>query len=185
MSFASFEGETRISDLVERLYAVPDGSPAALRRSIEKTLREANPQLANLRKVPTGTPILVPEVAGVERTAAATGATLPLANLIGSLTKSLKTAQQAVDESLQQDKAARDRIVELLKSRELRDQAKTDPDLQTQLTRLTRIADDRLQESKARAERRSRTLAALNKDLEEFERNPGAAFALSPPSGSQ
>jgi hypothetical protein len=182
MSFASFEGETRISDLVGRFYTVPEGSPAALRRSVEKALREANPQLTNLRRVPVGTPILVPEVPGVERTGVA-AATPPLGKIVGDLTKSLKTAQQSVDESLRRDKAARDQTIELLKARELRDQAKADPDLQEQLSRLTEIADDRLTQSKARAERRLRTLAALGKDLEEFERNPGAAFAATESGG--
>jgi hypothetical protein len=184
MPFASFEGEARISQLVDRLFTVPAGSPPALRRSVEKALREANPQLTDLQNVPAGAPILVPEVPGVQL-APAVAAPSPAAALVVGLAGTVTAAQRSLTEGLRRDAAERDRIVDLLKLPELREQAQEDPALREQIERVAAAADDRLAARQAQAERRERTLAALNADLEELARNPGALPSALTPGAPQ
>jgi hypothetical protein len=183
MRFAAFDGETRISDLVDRLFVVPEGSPPALRKSVEKALREANPQLGNLRQVPTGAPILVPEVPGVAPSGDVAPVTAHLGDLLGSLATPVAAAKASIDASLRLAAERHDQIIDLLRSRELRDQAQEDAELRERLDQLATVANDRLGERKALAERRARTMAALDKDLEALARDPGALpSALTPGS---
>src|SRR5437016_2248130 len=83
MYVATLQGERTMADLINRLYLVPQGSQFSrllhlkpreaedLARRAETALRQANPALADLDKLPPGTVIVVPDVEGLQRTAAA------------------------------------------------------------------------------------------------------------------
>ena len=91
MRFASFEGQSSVSELVDRIFDVPARRASPLRKAAEQALRDANPQLANLRKVPAGTPILVPEVPGVPVIGEDRPPATPWDDLLKDLTKTLAT----------------------------------------------------------------------------------------------
>ena len=179
MRFASFEGQPTVSELVDRLFDVPSRRASPLRKAAEQALRDANPQLAHLRKVPAGTPILVPEVPGVPVIREDRPPATPWEDLIKDLPKSLVTAHESVETSLRREQEAFERTTALLGSRELRAAAGEDATLQEQIEQVAAAATTRLEERKARAEAQTEGLAALAKDLEEF--NGGNFGRIAPP----
>jgi hypothetical protein len=95
MRFVIFKGEKSVNDLAARIFRIQgDGSQAATRQAAD-ALVKANPQLADLSKVPVGSVITVPDNAPAispDEQAVASGA-------VRSLTA--KTVQSAFD-ALQQ-----------------------------------------------------------------------------------
>lgn len=117
MRFESFEGQSSVSELVDKIFDLPGQRPSPLRKAAEQALRDANPQLANLRKVPAGTPILVPEVPGVPVIGADRPSVTPWDDLLADLTKTLATTRDSVETSLQREEEAYERTTALLASR--------------------------------------------------------------------
>ena len=168
MCFASFEGQPSVSELVDRIFDVPSQRASPLRKAAEQALRDANPQLAKLRKVPAGTPILVPEVPGVPVIGEDRPSATPWDDLLKDLTKTLATTKDAVESSLRREEEAYERTTALLASREVRAAGRQDAELQAQIEEIAAAAKARLEESKTRAAEQIQGLAALTEDLEEF-----------------
>ena len=168
MRFASFEGQPSVSELVDRIFDVPERRASPLRKAAEQALRDANPQLANLRKVPAGTPILVPEVPGVPVIGEDRPPATPWDDLLKDLTKTLATTRDSVESSLRREEEAYERTTALLASREVRAAGRQDAELQAQIEEIAAAAKTRLEESKTRAAEQIQGLAALTEDLEEF-----------------
>jgi hypothetical protein len=168
MRFASFEGQPSVSELVDKLFDVPSRRASPQRKAAEQALRDANPQLANLRKVPAGTPILVPEVPGVPVTGENRPPATPWDDLLKDLTKTLATTKDSVESSLRREEEAYERTTALLASREVRAAGREDAELQAQIEEIAAAAKTRLEESKTRAEAQIQGFAALTEDLEEL-----------------
>ncbi len=168
MRFAAFEGESRFSELVDRLFDLPTKRASPLRKAAEQALRDANPQLADLRTLPRGTPILVPDVPGVPPTRETSSAATPWDDLVRGLAKTLEVAQESIETSLRQDTEEHERTNVVLKSREVREHARQDEALNEQIARIATSTGERLEASRIRFEQRTRGLAALKKDLDDF-----------------
>jgi ElaB/YqjD/DUF883 family membrane-anchored ribosome-binding protein len=168
MRFASFEGQPSVSELVDRIFDVPARRTSPLRKAAEQALRDANPQLANLRKVPAGTPILVPEVPGVPVIGEDRPPATPWDDLLKDLTKTLATTRDSVESSLRREEEAFEQTTALLASREVRAAGRQDAELQAQIEEIAAAAKTRLEESKTRVEEQIQGLAALTEDLEEL-----------------
>jgi hypothetical protein len=63
MQIARLAKEKSVADLVTKVYGLKPGDSRAT--VAEKTLLAANPQLNNIEKLPAGTPVVVPVIAGV------------------------------------------------------------------------------------------------------------------------
>lgn len=167
MRLTNIESESRVADLLDRLYDLRDASEAT-KRQVREALFEANPQLEHdLRRVPRGTVILVPDVPGITPVAE-TRPGPAVSGLTDALRATLEQAGQELDASATAEVDEAKRTLEVLKSRELRKAIARSPELQE---RLPVIAE----EAKARAERaesarsvQSEALAALQEDLEAF-----------------
>ena len=168
MRFTSVEGQPLVSELVDKLFDVPARRASPLRKAAEQALRDANPQLANLRKVPAGTPILVPEVPGIPAIREDRPPATPWDDLVKDLTTTLSTAHESVESSLRREEEAYEQTTALLGSRELRAAAREDAKLQAQIEEISAAAKTRLEESKTRAAEQIQGLAALAEDLKEF-----------------
>src|SRR5438270_11487070 len=101
MRVAVFTGERDLSELVARLFDVRRAA-ASVARQAEQALREANPHLdlRNLRRLPEGTPILVPDVPGARPTREAQPLATPLTDLADATARSVKVVRATLDESL-------------------------------------------------------------------------------------
>jgi hypothetical protein len=63
MQIARLAKEKSVADLVTKVYGLKPGDTRAA--AAEKALLAANPQLNNIEKLPAGTPVVVPVIAGV------------------------------------------------------------------------------------------------------------------------
>src|SRR5204863_4867553 len=63
MRIDTVQGEQTVDALAARLFA---GVPDALQPALKKSLIELNPHLADIVKLPPGTPVFVPETGSVE-----------------------------------------------------------------------------------------------------------------------
>jgi hypothetical protein len=124
MRVATFQGEADVTALVARLYQVPQSgklsrlltlSTAETKALVNKAataLRQANPALADLRRLPHGALLVVPAVEGLQQTASVQPATLARRNILKAMAQTVAGAQTALRAALQnrlnQAKAARD-----------------------------------------------------------------------------
>src|SRR5215213_1996584 len=80
MRIHSTRGETNLTDLARLLFKLPGPREAALTREAVAALRRANPHLRPDAAIPEGTPVLVPDVEGLEPAAASRGVGSDLAD---------------------------------------------------------------------------------------------------------
>jgi hypothetical protein len=69
MQFARLQSEKSVGEIVARVYGLKPGDSRAV--AAGKALLAADPQLNNLTNLPEGTPVVVPEVAGLNATSSA------------------------------------------------------------------------------------------------------------------
>ncbi len=168
MRFTTIDGQPLFSELVDQLFDVPARRASPLRKAAEQALRDANPQLANVRKVPRGTPILVPDVPGVAPIPEDRPAPAPWDDLAKDLARALASAEVLLASSVKRQEEEHKQTTTLLAAREVRAAAREDPELQKQIDEIAAAARTRLEESKARAAEQAQGLAALAEDLKAF-----------------
>jgi hypothetical protein len=93
MQIARLQGEKSVAEIVTRVYGLKADDPRAA--AAGKALAAANPHLSgNLARLPAGTPVIVPAVAGLNANSAAV-VDPKQAAWIGILDKLIESAQQA------------------------------------------------------------------------------------------
>jgi hypothetical protein len=95
MQIARTQNEKSVAEIVAKVYDLkPDDARAA---AAGKALLAANPQLNDIAKLPAGTPVVVPEIAGISAKSSATvdprGAVW--LNVLGKLVDSAQQASNA------------------------------------------------------------------------------------------
>ncbi len=162
MSFAIFKGETDIKDLVNRLFRLPDGTA----QQAGDALLQANPQLKDMSKVPTGSVIVVPGNAPALRpTEAAPAAAVRQLSLTQQAQQALYDLDQrlaAIDARATQAASA---FVALTHSDQLPTLLPKSFDLKEQLPLLATAAGSLTNELKLLALSRTQTIAALREKL--------------------
>ena len=160
MKFAVSKGETNLADLTSRLFDIKGQGAAATAKRSEAALLAANPQLADLSRVPAGTLIVIPELPDIPpvRTAQAAGIG---AELGAQLTAALKELSEAIARSAASDDQAAATTNELLKNRELKDFAARSPGFGEQLAKITEAAKGQVKETKAATAAAKEALAEL------------------------
>src|SRR3954453_5551513 len=103
--FATTSAERTISSLVHKLYDVRDKESL---QKAEKALTDANPALSDIRNLAPGTPVEVPDVRGVEFTAAS-GSLSDVARTtaLHNLRESLPDLRQSLHSALNEQVTAR------------------------------------------------------------------------------
>jgi ABC-type Fe3+-hydroxamate transport system substrate-binding protein len=163
MSFAIFKGETDIKDLVNRLFRLPDGNTA---QQAADALMQANPQLKDMSKVPSGSVIVVPGNAPPLRpTEAAPAAAVRQLSLTQQAQQALYDLDQrlaAIDARATQAASA---VVALTHSDQFPTLIPKSFDLKEQLPLLATAAGSLTNELKLQALSRTQTIAALREKL--------------------
>jgi hypothetical protein len=163
MSFAIFKGETDIKDLVNRLFRLPDGNTA---QQAADALMQANPQLKDMSKVPSGSVIVVPGNAPPLRpTEAAPAAAVRQLSLTQQAQQALYDLDQrlaAIDARATQAASA---FVALTHSDQFPTLIPKSFDLKEQLPLLATAAGSLTNELKLQALSRTQTIAALREKL--------------------
>jgi phage tail protein X len=116
MQIARSQNEKSVGDIVARVYGIKPDDPRAA--AAQKALLAANPHLQDPAKLPAGTPLVVPDIAGLQTSAAASDPQQAL--WTGLLDRLFDSAQQgalaqATGQPTSTDKSARPRSQALTK----------------------------------------------------------------------
>jgi hypothetical protein len=159
-----FKGEGSVSDLVERLFKFEGDAREGRAKAAESALLEANPQLRDLKNLPAGTFILVPEVEDAEFARESKPfAAEELTKHLGRAVKGLRIAFDA--ETARQADSARETL-DLLKAKEVKAAAKKDPNVKKRVAEISEEAKARLKGVKETEKTRDKVFKQMNQHLE-------------------
>jgi hypothetical protein len=161
MAFVVFQGERKLADVVSHAYG---DLKVADRRRAEAALVRANPHLAELADVATGSLIVVPPVPGIEA-AAQTDVATPAADAVAGAGEAFDQLERRLLDAAKAEGERLTALQALLKSRgvvELLDRA---PQARPYVERVTKAARTRSEE----LERRQQALARLDAAAEELK----------------
>jgi phage tail protein X len=163
MKFVTIKSETTVADLTREVFEIKGAKAAATSRSAQAALREANPHIADLKKVPPGTLVVVPDVPGIK-----TAPGQSLGDVGAEMIRQLKSALTAAKDVIEKSAAAQlrdaDATASLVKNRELVALAKQRPDLKE---RLSEIGD----RAKVQAKQVANDKKAQTQALGQLEKN--------------
>lgn len=168
MRFATLQGEQNLADVVGRLFQIKGRRAKTLAKEAEVALLRANPHLHDLKKVPEGTLIIVPEVAGLKLAEEIRPVEAAAGEMVQEVSRELGTIRAALEAAATRHTAEANNTLQLLKSRELRALARRVPAVQERLPKITTEANARLEEAKALKIFQEQTLAQLDKDLKDL-----------------
>lgn len=164
MKFVTIKTETNLADLTRDVFEIKGAKAAGAAKNAQAALREANPHIADLKKVPSGTLVVVPDVPGIK--------TAPLQSLGGvnvemikELKNALTAAKDVIEKSATAQLADAEASASLARNRDLMALAKQSPDLKQHLLQIAErskilakeVADDKNAQMQA--------LTQLEKDL--------------------
>jgi len=176
MSFAILKGETNIKDLVNRLFLLPDKTAKTAKQAADALL-QANPQLKDMSKVPSGSMIVVPSNAPPLNPSEAAPA--PARRQL-SLTQQAQQALYGLDQRLTAIDAraaqAASGFSALTQSDQLPTLIQKSSDLKEQLPLVATAAQSLTNTLKVQAQSRTQTIAALRAKLQA----PSAAVDSTP-----
>jgi phage tail protein X len=164
MKFVTIKTETSLADLTRDVFEIKGTKAASAAKTAQAALREANPHVADLKKVPSGTLVVVPDVPGI-KTAPAQSIEGVSVGMMRQLKSALAAAKAVVEKSTAAQAEDAEASASLAKNRDLVALAKQTPELKQRLsqvvdrakTQAKQIADDK----KAQIE----GLTQLEKDL--------------------
>jgi hypothetical protein len=154
MRLATYQGESDLKTLVKRLFRSRGPEPEAFEKEAEAALLRANPQLRDLKELPKGVAIMVPEVRGIKPTAEV--------RMPGDWADKLLA-------EVRQEEAA-NQTLELLKSKEMKELAKSSPAWQERFRKIADAARARIKKAQAEKESQEKLVAQMEKDLDEVSK---------------
>lgn len=168
MAYVMLKGEKDISDVVGRAYG--DLKAADARRA-EAALLRANPQLAKLRELGSGTIIVVPAVPGL-KPKATDRTELPTREALREVAEAFDAYRKRLDANQDDERTATAKLASLLKFKDLKALLRETPESKEFVDRVATAVKARIAEQEERAE----FLKALTKaraDLDELARKLG------------
>jgi hypothetical protein len=164
MKFVTIKSETSLADLSREVFEIKGAKAAAAAKRAQAALREANPHLADVNKVPAGTLVIVPDVPGTKEAPAQSVGDVS-AEMITRLRSALAAAKKMIEESAESQLQDAEATLSLAKDAELGRLAKQTPELKE---RMSRMIEQAKTQSKQVAEDKKTQLEAvkqLEKDL--------------------
>jgi hypothetical protein len=164
MKFITTKTETSLAELAHQAFDLKSSKSAIKLKQAEAALRQANPQLGDLAKLPAGTLVIVPDVAGVH-TVPLPSLTGPSADVIAQLELVLAGAKNVLRQAASSQAQESDTSSSLAKNRALVKIVEKIPSLRS---RLPEVADAAKAETKQMADDEAahlKGLVQLNKDL--------------------
>jgi hypothetical protein len=166
MSFAIFKGETKMKDLLTRLFRMPDSSTKTMKQTTDALL-QANPQLKDLSKVAVGSviniPFTAPPLNPSEEAPASVSRQVAITRPAQQSLYILNLKLADIDARAAEGATA---FLSLAQSRQMQALAQNSAELKAQLPALIASAQAMVRAVEAQRERRSATIANLQKDLQ-------------------
>jgi hypothetical protein len=166
MRFAIFKGETSIKELVLRLFNVKGTATADVTKQAADSLVKANPQLADLGKVPFGSKIVVPDTSlpvnpDEVRTPVAVGTNLRTTEIAANL----ENVKAALPNAVSATVAKANAMLALVNRPEVQAAAASDPELAAVLNTISQKANASIQNAQTQQKRLQEALAQLQSEL--------------------
>jgi hypothetical protein len=164
MKFVTIKTETSLADLSREVFDIKGPKAAKASKNAQTALREANPHIADLKKLPAGMLVVVPDVPGMKAVPAQSLGAMST-ELMGNLKKVLAAAKAVIDKSADTQVQTAEASASLIKDRQLVALAKQTPELKE---RLSQIADQAKNQTKQVANDKKtqmQALAQLEKEL--------------------
>ena len=164
MKFVTIKNETSLADLTREVFEIKGAKAATAARSAHAALREANPHIVDLKKLPAGTLIVVPDLPGTKAAPAQSpGQVSP--ELVRYLKQVLAGAKAMVEKSASAQSEDAETSVSLAKDRELVALARKTPELKDRLSQIVEHAKTQSRQVAEDKKVQIRALAQLEKDL--------------------
>jgi hypothetical protein len=170
MRLATYQGESDLKTLVKRLFRSRGPEPEAFEKEAEAALLRANPQLRDLKELPKGVAIMVPEVRGIKPTAEVRMPGDWADKLLAEVRQAVAGLGPALKESAARQEEAANQTLELLKSKEMKELAKSSPAWQERFRKIADAARARIKKAQAEKESQEKLVAQMEKDLDEVSK---------------
>jgi hypothetical protein len=161
------EGERDLTALVNRLYDIKGPQAAELVDSAKETLLRINPGLADLRKVPEGTPIVVPDLPDAKPTAETWSMGFAVSEMLDDISEALGGVREALSVSIANEKADAKTTLNVL-AKDFKKLVADDPSLKESSSKAAAKVMERLESAENLEVVHARALQQLEKDLKEF-----------------
>jgi phage tail protein X/uncharacterized protein YdcH (DUF465 family) len=164
MKFVTIKSETSLADLSREVFEIKGPKAAAAAKRAQVALREANPHLADVKKVPAGTLVIVPDVPGTKEAPAQSVGDVS-AEMINRLRSALAAAKKVIEESADSQLQDAEATLSLAKDRELSRLARKTPELKDRLSQIVEQAKKQSSQVVEDKKAQIQALAQLEKDL--------------------
>jgi hypothetical protein len=164
MKFVTIKSETSLADLSREVFEIKGAKAAAAAKRAQAALREANPHIADVKKVPAGTLVIVPDVPGTKEAPAQSVGDVS-AEMISRLRSALAAAKRMIEESAESQLQDAEATLSLAKDSELGRLAKQTPELKERMARM--IEQAKIQSKQVADDKKTQLEAVkqLEKDL--------------------
>lgn len=164
MKFVTIKSETSLADLSREVFEIKGPKAAAAAKRAQAALREANPHLADVKKVPAGTLVIVPDVPGTKEAPAQSVGDVS-AEMISRLRSALAAAKKVIEESADSQLQDAEATLSLAQDRELSRLASQTPELKERVAR--EIEQAKIQSKQVAEDKKTQleALRQLEKDL--------------------
>jgi phage tail protein X len=164
MKFVTIKTETNLTDLTRDVFEIKGAKAAAAAKNAQAALREANPHIADLKKVPSGTLVVVPDVPGIKAAPAQSLGDVSV-EMIRQLKSALTAAKGVIEKSAAAQVADAEASASLARNRDLITLAKQSPDLKQRLSQIAERAKTFAKEVADDKNAQMQALSQLEKDL--------------------
>jgi len=164
MNFVLTKKKTNLPDLVHEVFEIKGGKAAAT-KAAQCALQKANPSIANLKKLPAGTLVVVPALAGTTTTASTQSVGKVNTEMIQDLKNALAAAKAVAEESSAAQIANAERSASLAKSSEVVALAKQTPELKERLSEIIEKAQTQAKQAAAEKTAQIQALSQLEEAL--------------------
>jgi hypothetical protein len=168
MKFARYQGEKKISEISERLMPAETKGIKGRKTEFEAALLRVNPHLRDLKKLIEGSLIVLPD----DLESIPEHEFDPVMNasqaLLHEMPRALEGLRAVLDAQARQASQETKQSIDLLRSRQVKSQARQDKDFQKLVAKLDEDANARLKEIKARQKVHKQALAQASEDLKVF-----------------
>lgn len=171
MRFIRTSKEMRLTDLIAQAYNVEGKGATPTRKHAEAALRQANPQLAELERVPQNAVVFVPEVPGLDRTDASVSVATPAVELFDHLERLLEDGRKQLMEAIQQASNEASSTLALINKREFSNAVKRAKlaELKTLVDEAKKNVPTQVKQFKDTAKSIDRAILTLRTDLKSMK----------------
>src|SRR5215472_14382763 len=164
MKFVTIKTETSLADLTRDVFEIKGAKAASAAKTAQAALREANPHVADLKKVPSGTLVVVPDVPGIKAAPAQSIEGVSV-EMMRQLKSALAAAKAVVEKSSVAQVEDAEASASLAKNRDLVALAKQTPELKQRLSQVVDRAKTQAKQIADNKKAQIQALTQLEKDL--------------------